>query len=324
MKNARRQIAQYLRRFADQNGIALTAMADDWIFVLERGAVRHIVVGYDLGLNPSTAHRVANDKAATCEVLTAAGVPALPHIAFLHPRFAEHLSFDGNWSRMLTAFEAWHRDVVVKPNEGTGGLSVRRVRTNFALEHAVHDILGFERSVAMSPFVEIDQEVRVFVLNGEALLAYEKNVLAVTGDGTATVTQLMAAHVSADTAATVLADQGDMRLDFGRIPAAGEEVKLHWKHNLGQGARHRLLALTDNQGAVALAARAATGIGLRFATVDIVWSDGKPMVLEINSGVMMESIARQQANGEELLDRIYGAALRQIFPQPARSDIRTR
>jgi hypothetical protein len=38
------------------------------------------------------------------------------------------------------------------------------------------------------------------------------------------------------------------------------------------------------------------------------------MVLEVNSGVMMESIVRQQANGDDLLDRIYGAALAQIFP----------
>jgi glutathione synthase/RimK-type ligase-like ATP-grasp enzyme len=317
MKNARRQIAQYLRRFADQNGISLTAMADDWVFVLERGAVRHIVVGYDLGLNPSTAHRVANDKAATSNVLAASGVPALPHIVFLHPRYAEHLSYDGNWPKMLSTFEQWRRDAVVKPNEGTGGLQVMRVRTNFALELAVQSILGSERSVAMSPFVEIGREIRVFVLNGDALLAYEKQVLTVTGDGTSTVARLMTGQVSADTAATVLGDQGDMRVDFSRVPAAGEEVKLHWKHNLGQGARPRLLALAENQDAVALAVKAAACIGLRFGTVDIIETNGKPTVLEINSGVMMESIARQQANGEELLDSIYGAALRQIFPQPA-------
>jgi len=71
MKNSRREITRYLRRFADENGISITALSDDWIFVRERGAIRHVVFGYDLGLNPSTAHRIANDKAATFEILAA-------------------------------------------------------------------------------------------------------------------------------------------------------------------------------------------------------------------------------------------------------------
>ena len=107
MKNSRREITRYLRRFADENGISITALSDDWIFVLERGAIRHVVFGYDLGLNPSTAHRIANDKAATFEILASEKVPALPHVVFMHPRYAEHLSYDGNWTRMLATFEEW-------------------------------------------------------------------------------------------------------------------------------------------------------------------------------------------------------------------------
>ena len=192
MKNSGREIARYLRRFADRNGISITAMSDDWIFVLERGAVRHIVFGYDLGLNPSTAHRIANDKAATFDILAAEKLPALPHVVFMHPRYAEHLSCDGNWTRMLATFEQWRRDAVVKPNEGTGGLQVSRVRTNFELELAVQSILNDERSVAMSPYVPIDKEIRLFVLNGEAVLGYEKKVPGVIGDGSSTLAHLIA------------------------------------------------------------------------------------------------------------------------------------
>jgi glutathione synthase/RimK-type ligase-like ATP-grasp enzyme len=312
MKNSRREIARYLRRFADQNGIAITAMADDWIFVLERGDVRHIVVGYDLGLNSSTAHRIANDKAATYEVLAVGKVPALPHVVFLHPRYAEHLSYDGNWARMLAAFDEWRRDVVVKPNEGTGGEQVSRARTNFELEHAVHGILGSERSVAISPYTTIDREIRLFVLNGVAVLGYEKMVPAVTGDGRSTLAHLIGLQAGSSTRAP--GDPDGVQLDYRRIPAAGERVQLHWKHNLGQGARAELLALPSHGAAVALAVKAARCIGLRFCTVDMIETGGGLMVLEVNSGVMMEAIARQQANADELLDRIYGSALAQIFP----------
>jgi glutathione synthase/RimK-type ligase-like ATP-grasp enzyme len=314
MKNSRREITRYLRRFADENGISITALSDDWIFVLERGAIRHVVFGYDLGLNPSTAHRIANDKAATFEILAAEKVPALPHVVFMHPRYAEHLSYDGNWTRMLATFEEWRRDTVVKPNEGTGGLQVSRVRTNFELERAVQSILSDERSVAMSPYMTIDREIRLFVLNGEAVLGYEKKVPAVTGDGSSTLAHLIARQTGSGIKARNFGDLNSIPLDLGRIPAAGEHVLLHWKHNLSQGARAEFLTLSLHGAAVALAVQAARCIGLRFCTVDLIETGGALMVLEVNSGVMMESIVRQQANGDDLLDRIYGAALAQIFP----------
>ena len=66
-----------------------------------------------------------------------------------------------------------------------------------------------------------------------------------------------------------------------------------WRHNLDLGARPVLLPPgTTREACVALAIRAARAIGIRFASVDIVRVADEWKVLEINSGVMMETLGQ--------------------------------
>ena len=88
---------------------------------------------------------------------------------------------------------------------------------------------------------------------------------------------------------------------------------LNWRHNLESGAEPVLLQEGEIRDAcVALAARAAEAIGIRFASVDVVRANGSWQVLEVNSGVMMEALSRQHP---ELVQATYGAALREVFEQ---------
>ena len=51
-------------------------------------------------------------------------------------------------------------------------------------------------------------------------------------------------------------------------------------------------------------------IGIRFASVDLVRGGGEQKVLEINSGVMMETLGRHHP---ELVQAAYAAALDKLF-----------
>jgi hypothetical protein len=55
---------------------------------------------------------------------------------------------------------------------------------------------------------------------------------------------------------------------------------------------------------------------MRFGSIDVVKVDGAWKVLEINSGVMMESLNRTHP---ELVDAAYGAALDLVFDQKAKA-----
>ena len=169
-KNAERLLVDCLRRYAARHALSVELLSHDWIAVLTRGGQRHLVFGYDLGLNGAAAAKIANDKSAAYAVLHAAGLAAVEHRVFLHPRFLDFLPVDGNWPGMLAAFEAFGRDAVVKDNEGTGGMEVFRVRSNTELEQRAHQLMQISRGLALSPFLDIDSEMRFVLLDGECLL----------------------------------------------------------------------------------------------------------------------------------------------------------
>ena len=308
MKNSERMLVDCLKRYGASRGVDVQFLSPDWIAVLSKGARRHLVFGYDLGLNGAAAAKIANDKGATFDVLRAAGLPAVEHQVFLHPRFLDFVPVDGNWTGLLAAFEAFGRDAVLKDNEGTGGMEVFRVRNRTEMEQRALGLFQIARSLAISPFLPIRDETRFVMIDGECVLAYAKQRAEITGDGLHSVAQLLATRKMA-------AAYDNPQVPLTAVPAAGERVPLQWRHNLGLGAEARLLAhaAPELQESLALARKAMAALTLRFASIDIVTVGSTPMVLEANAGVMLEVASRPEFGGRDLADRIYHDVLDRIF-----------
>jgi glutathione synthase/RimK-type ligase-like ATP-grasp enzyme len=309
MKNAERLILASVRRYAARHKLTVAVHGDGWIAEIKLGARSHLVHGYDLGLNSASSQRVANDKAATFEILDASGIPAVPHRLFMHPRFLTFMSIDGNWRAMREAFEAAGGDAVLKDNEGTGGMELARVRSVAELELASQRLFNTSRALALSPFLEIASETRVVLLDGACLLVYRKERPSVTGDGRKTLLTLVSEAVAGARLSPAALDLAG--LDALSIPPAGRVIPVEWRHNLGQGAKAVVIDPKTPEAApiVQLASRAFDRLGLRFASIDIVEVAGRHLVLEANSGVMLEVMARASTNGEALADQIYHRAL---------------
>jgi glutathione synthase/RimK-type ligase-like ATP-grasp enzyme len=103
------------------------------------------------------------------------------------------------------------------------------------------------------------------------------------------------------------------------VPAAGQFVPLQWRHNLGRGAKAvpfaaNGLAYADE---LTLARAAMRALGLRFASVDLVTVAKRPMVLEVNAGVMLEVLSRGHAPeaAAMLIDGIYHRVLDQALAE---------
>ncbi|MEC9345188.1 MAG: RimK-like protein [Pseudomonadota bacterium] len=309
IRNSERVLVAAVVAWSVRHGLDLQRLSHDWLLVLSDGTRRWPVLGYELGLNNSATARIANDKAATFDLLHGAGVPAIPHHLVLHPEMHVFTGGTGNWPRLKELFHASGRDVVLKPNEGTSGRGVIRVRDRLGLERAVQDLFATSRSIALSPFMALSAEERFVVLDGRVRLAYRKRTPAVTGDGVTPLRELVARRLSPESGPAIgewLGEQPAGALD--RVPASGESVSVGWRHNLGLGARsERLPADAAN---ATLALRAAAAMGLRFGSVDIaVGDDGKAQVLEVNSGVMLEHHARQGAAERDEAHAIYADAL---------------
>ena len=313
MLNSQRTFVEAVRKYCTAHGIAIETRAQGWLIIMQHGAKRHLAFGYDLGLNTAVAHRIANDKAATAEVLQACGIPCIPHTLLLSPKMNKYIPPQRAWEAMLALLRENPDGVVVKPNEGTSGDSVFKVLNEPDLELAVYRIFSSSLGLAISPYVAIDDEVRVVLLDRHPLVVYRKIRPAITGDGKHSLLELALAATPVEKRSTVLPDMlGDLdRAALDAIVPAGQRRVLNWRHNLDSGAQPELLAQGKiRQACIEIAMQAADAIGLRFGSIDVVEVGGALKILEINSGVMMEALGKQHA---ELVHATYGAALDKVF-----------
>jgi glutathione synthase/RimK-type ligase-like ATP-grasp enzyme len=313
MINRQRLLVEVIERYCIEHGIALDIRADGWLLVLDSGNRRHLILGYDLGLNGSVAHRIASDKSATAELLALSGIACVPHAFFLGPQAGARAPL----APMLRLLDAHPEGVVVKPNEGTSGRLVFRATTRDGLARAVDAIFAANMNVAIAPYLDIENEVRVVLLDGTPQLVYVKQRIAVIGDGRQTLRELalaatpLARHV--ELIDNLRSETDDNDLDA--IVPSGAQRLLNWRHNLEFGARAMLLDAGEIRNTcVALAIAATDALGIRFASVDVVRAHHRWQVLEINSGVVMEQLGRQHP---ELVHAVYTAALDKVFaPDP--------
>lgn len=313
MLNSQRIFVHAIKTYCAEHGVTVDVRADGWLIVMQDGIRRKLAFAYDLGLNSAVAHRIANDKSATSDVLALSGIACVPHTLVLNPELSAFVPPRGSWEMMLELLLQSPDGLVVKPNEGTSGKSVFWVTTKSALELAVKRIFSAHTALAVSLYLAIEDEVRVVVLDGHPLVVYAKSRAEVVGDGKRSLLSLALDSVPAARRSSVLpglfADLDRAALDA--IVPAGERRPLNWRHNLESGAEPVLLREGETWDAcVALAARAAQAIGIRFASVDVVRANGTWQVLEVNSGVMMEALS---ARHPDLVQATYSAALREVF-----------
>lgn len=306
---SQRIFLETIKKYCLAHAIAVEVRSGGWLVIMTKGNARRLVIGYDIGLNSAVAHQIANDKSACAEALASAGVPAIPHTLFLGNKLSKHIPGSDSLDAMQRLLDQHPHGLVIKPNEGTSGEFVFRATTRAQLETAVARILAAHPSLAISPYVEIKDEVRVVLLDARAVIVYGKTRPSVVGDGVHSLRALAQATATTEQLKTITEDFDAAALDA--IPPAGERLLLNWRHNLDAGAEPVLL--TDNatrDACVVLAVKAAQAVGIRFASIDVVRTEGAWQILEVNSGVKMEALGRRHP---VLVEAAYSAALDAVF-----------
>jgi glutathione synthase/RimK-type ligase-like ATP-grasp enzyme len=176
--SGQRIFVEAIRAWCGANGVRCELRSQGWLVVMERGKTRRFALGYDVGLNSAMAHRIASDKSATAEMLAFSGIDCIPHQLFLSPKLGKDVAPEGSREAMRALLRMHPDGIVVKPNEGTSGRSVFRATNEAELDHAVSEIFGSHLSLAISPYVEIAEEVRVVLLDGTAHAVYRKERVA--------------------------------------------------------------------------------------------------------------------------------------------------
>jgi glutathione synthase/RimK-type ligase-like ATP-grasp enzyme len=316
MQSSQRIFVTAVQRYCADNGITVQTAAQGWLMVMQKGGRRHLAYGYDVGLNSAVTHRIANDKAATAEMLEINGIPCVPHALFLGPALSQTVSATGSWQPMLGLLEQNPAGIVAKPNEGTSGNLVFKVHDKLGLELAVNAIFSLNLNLAISPYLEIANEVRVILVDTRPVVVYGKSRPSIVGDGERSILELALKTISAERLSAILPRMaGDLNsATLETVLPSGQRHVLNWRHNLDSGAEPVLL----QQGAVRercveIAIKAAKSIGLRFGSIDVVQVGDSWRILEINSGVVMEALGRTHP---DLVYAAYAAALDKVFGEP--------
>src|SRR5262249_37551 len=147
---------------------------------------------------------------------------------FLNPRLGDHVAGPRWWEAMLRLLMQNPQGLVVKPNEGTAGRSVIKVTSSAELERAVSEIFAMSLGLVIAPYVGIEDEGRVILLDERPMVVYAKERPSVTGDGVQTLRELAGATPE------VKLDELDAR-DLGVVVPKGERRVLTWRHNLDAG-----------------------------------------------------------------------------------------
>lgn len=174
MAGGNRIFVDAITKYCSSRGIACEVRSQGWLIVMRRGEARHFALGYDLGLNSAIAHRIASDKAATSDILAMSAIPCIAHTQFSNPVLTDYASPSGLHEAMRDLLRRHPQGVVLKPNEGTSGHLVFKVTNEAELDHAAHEIFASHLSLAISPWVEIEDEVRVILVDEVPLAVYAK------------------------------------------------------------------------------------------------------------------------------------------------------
>ncbi len=313
---AQRVLVRLITQLAQERGITVHPLSHGWILLLQKnGRVRRIF-GYDFDLNNAVAQMLAKDKSATALLLQFHNIPCVEHHLFLRPDIEGYAPEQGNWDALKALAETHDYRVVCKPNMGTSGQDVYRVRSPRELEWVVQRLFQEYKAIAVAPYYEIPHEYRVILLDDEVLLMYEKRRPTVTGDGQTPLGELVArALAQCALPEKVFHEAQQMyRHEWHHVLPEGETRPLIWRHNLAAGAQPVLdIPKGLRRRLKHLARRAVQVLGLRVAAVDIVQTHEGLRVLEINAGIMMEYFATRHPQGQALARRVYAALLERMF-----------
>lgn len=278
-----------------------------------------------LDLNPVAAARIAQDKGYTSHFLRARGYAVPAERVIFGPALRRHVDASrGIESALAFAAERGY-PLIVKPNRFSQGRLVERVEGEGEFLAALERALAHDR-IALVQEVARGRDLRIVVVDQTIIDAYERVPLTVTGDGAATIAELLARRqrefeargrdtvipVDDPRLGAVLARQ---RLGPGAVLPAGAAARLFDIANLSVGGESLAIApeaLHPELRALAISATAA--LNLRFAGVDVMVEDlDAPLagytILELNAAPGLDAYVYSGAANDAHVDRLYARLL---------------
>ena len=287
-----------IKEICDEKGISFNLISKDWIMVLRKDNIIRYITGYKFDLNNHASGLICDDKYALYDNFKLLGIPVVEH-------FIIHIDYNKN--DIINLFNKYKK-LVVKTNTGTCGNNMFVVNNINDLFNHIDKLLISNYSISISPYYNIKNEYRSIILNDKVEVFYGKKRPIVIGDGVHSIYKLLMEFNS-----NYFKNIKDFTLD--KVLPKEEEYEYNWQHNLSKGAVP--FEVEDNnlkEKVQELALLSFKKLNLKFASVDIVELEtGKLLVLEINSGVMMDNFSKLFKDGRNITKNLYTKVIEEMF-----------
>lgn len=301
-----------IEEICEECNIKFKFLSKDWIIMLEKNGKSRFVSGHKFDLNSHGIGLIVDDKYALYEVLKSKDIPITEHkIVYNKTNSLDYAIGCNTYEYVKEYFKNNNNHIVIKPNDGTCGNNVFNITDLKDIDNILDKMFVKNFSISICPFYSIKHEYRVIMLDGENKLLYAKYLPIVIGDGNKTIRQLLL-EFNYDYFINKLEDSR-----YDRVLDNKEIFQYNWKFNLSQGAiAKKVEDKILEEKLIKLAKQVCDEINLKFGSVDIIETfDNELLVLEVNSGVMMENYIRLNPDEYLTAKNIYKKAIESLFNQ---------
>lgn len=300
---------ELISELCNEYGIGLNTLHDGRIRILSLNGEERIIWSKKFEINSVISARIADNKSSAYEVLKRNNIPCVRHKRYIC-RYENNSCYldKASLQNIYCDLEKYH-EVVLKPENGYEGTDVYRCS---CIEDISQILKRFQKPysyICSSPYYSVKAEYRTVCLNGKAVLSYQKVLPFVTGNGKDTIQQLIRQKYDNTDNFSLISGKYD------QIPPSDENVVIGWKFNLSQGAKsNQIVNPTVLETVQTLSLMAARAIHINFSSVDIIETfSGEFLVMEINSGVVLNQFIEDNPKNYNIAKNIYRQAVFSMF-----------
>lgn len=288
-----------IKEICEEKNIKFNIISNNWVIILEKDNEKKYIIANNFPLNDQAVGKICDDKYAVYEIMQKYNIPVATH----------HIVFNNyNKEEVKKFFQKYDYNIVVKNNYGTCGNDMYHINNEQELFEKIDKLLLKTYAVVLMPYYDIKTEYRNIMLNNTVELIYGKKKPIVIGNGKNTIYELLCQFNN-----EYFSKINNKNLNT--ILPKDEIFEYNWQFNLSKGSMPFVLEDKINEEKIKRMAKEISNIlGLSFASIDIVeLNDGRLLLLEVNSGVMMNNISKNLDSGRNIVKNIYSKAIDEIF-----------
>jgi len=294
---------EIFKDISKKNNYQIEGLSQNYIIKLTNKNKTIFTYGNSLPLNNNVCQKICHDKSAFCLLMSKNNIPYVQHKLFKNP----HSNKNWKYKDIFTELKK-NKEIVIKDNSGSCGINVYKTKNKIKTYFLCKKIFKQGKDVAISPFINYEDEYRLIMFNGKCELCYKKIRPFVIGDGKNKIKN-------------IIKKTNKQKLNFkipftiqNKILKKGEKFNIGWKHNLNMNSSPEIITDEDLKENLENIAKKITDlIDIKFCSVDIINDNGTFKVLETNSIVSMGKFSEKTHENYNIAFNIYEKAIKSSF-----------